>query len=318
VGNQFWDATRRRSQKSSCRRGRRGIRWLSLVSGFLLSGCIIQPGAIPGARPSSGSPPDPVTNCRNQVAIEFETVPMADISVYPAPADVQGNAIANWRTRNGGSGFCRINPAGQVIGFVVENQNPPTPTPTQPIRPTPAPTVTNDQLRSCKSRVGVEFANLPMSSINVYPDRIDSQGTAAIAWETRSRAYGSCRVDTSNNLREFRVDSWGDRPVSPTPPPVVNNLVCAGPLRDLSFIVNYDGRIHAFTRIEFWRQQGRQFIADARLSYAGRDNQGRDIYRGAVAAMAEVVVVDLSNFGVRPGSEISVKYDGSWGRGTCR
>ncbi|MDY7020518.1 MAG: hypothetical protein SWJ54_04030, partial [Cyanobacteriota bacterium] len=53
------------------------------------------------------------------------------------------------------------------------------------------------------------------------------------------------------------------------------------------------------------------------LTYDTKNAKGQDIYRGAVAGMADVTVVDLSEFGAEPGSQISVMYDGQWGRGTC-
>jgi hypothetical protein len=292
---------------------------------LLLPGCVVVRDGQPTFNPWPASPVDPLMLCRNQVMLEFQTVPLADITVNPAPNDARGNAIVNWRTRGGASGFCRISPRGQLVGFVVEGmgQSGGLPTPVPSPSPSPIPSqITTTQLNRCKSRVSSEFAGLSLSAISVFPVAPDSAGNAVINWGTQTGATGLCRVDATNRVVEFRVQQWGKPPTpvpppSPPPPPQVERS-CTGMLNNLDFVVIYDSRRQAFTRVDFWRQGTNQLVGQALLNYDGQDNNGQDIFLGSVGGMADVAVVNLSRNQVYPGSQVSVKYDAAWGRGTCR
>lgn len=73
-----------------------------------------------------------------------------------------------------------------------------------------------------------------------------------------------------------------------------------------------------FSRIEFRRRSNGQLIAESFLSYDRKNDKGQAIWRGSVNNAASVTLIHLSTGPGRPGDQVSVKYDGQWGRGTCR
>jgi len=73
-----------------------------------------------------------------------------------------------------------------------------------------------------------------------------------------------------------------------------------------------------FSRIQFRRRSSGQQIAETFLSFDQQNHKGQAIWRGAVEEMASVTLVHLANRPAQPGDQISVGYDGQWGRGTCR
>lgn len=72
-----------------------------------------------------------------------------------------------------------------------------------------------------------------------------------------------------------------------------------------------------FSRIALRRSNG-QPIAETFLSFDQQNDQGQAIWRGAVNDMASVTLIHLANRPAQPGDQVSVNYDGQWGRGTCR
>jgi hypothetical protein len=64
------------------------------------------------------------------------------------------------------------------------------------------------------------------------------------------------------------------------------------------------------------RSTGQQ-IAETFLSYDRNNSKGQAIWRGAVNDAANVTLVHLANRPAQPGDQVSVGYDGQWGRGTC-
>lgn len=54
------------------------------------------------------------------------------------------------------------------------------------------------------------------------------------------------------------------------------------------------------------------------MTYSGKNNEGQGIWRGSVNGMADVTLIHLSAIDPQWGDEISVGYDGQWGRTTCR
>ena len=77
-------------------------------------------GTVPSSSPATGSPAttEQLQSCRNFVGIEFYP---AVATVYSGQPDVAGNAIVEWRTNNGASGYCRMNNLNNIVDFVVEN-----------------------------------------------------------------------------------------------------------------------------------------------------------------------------------------------------
>ncbi len=98
------------------------------------------------------------------------------------------------------------------------------------------------------------------------------------------------------------------------------DLICRGDMKaaDLVFSVRFT-RDAGFTGpVEFRRREtGARVVESSPLRFDRTNAQGQRIYRGHVGGMADVVLVDLAEKQPRAGSEVSVGYDGRWGRGVC-
>jgi hypothetical protein len=96
-------------------------------------------------------------------------------------------------------------------------------------------------------------------------------------------------------------------------------MTCPGSIgvNDVDFTVFFT-REAGFSRIEFRRRSNSQLIAEATLSYDRENAEGQAIWRGSVNNAASVTLVQLSTGAAQPGDQVSVAYDGQWGRGTCR
>jgi hypothetical protein len=111
---------------------------------------ISTPSPTPSPTSSPTPSPDNTTNdqlqsCRNSVGAQYPNAPYADISVNASAQDAQGNAIVNWQTRSGASGFCRVDAANNIADFVVTRDPAPSPSPVPPVSqvpPSPRPPVT--------------------------------------------------------------------------------------------------------------------------------------------------------------------------------
>lgn len=73
-----------------------------------------------------------------------------------------------------------------------------------------------------------------------------------------------------------------------------------------------------FSRIQLRRRSSGQQMADTFLSFDRQNDKGQAIWRGSVNDAASVTLVHLSNRPAQRGDQVSVGYDGQWGRGTCR
>ncbi len=96
-------------------------------------------------------------------------------------------------------------------------------------------------------------------------------------------------------------------------------MTCPGSIgvNDVDFTVFFT-REAGFSRIEFRRRSSGNQIAEAFLSYDTENASGQSIWRGSVNEAASVTLVHLSTRAAQPGDQVSVGYDGQWGRGTCR
>lgn len=107
-------------------------------------------------------------------------------------------------------------------------------------------------------------------------------------------------------------------PISPlpSPGPVVTSLICRGNIQNrIDFTVDYT-QASGFSRVEF-RPLTSNTLLRSNLSYAGRNQNGQEVWRGSVNAAADVVVIHLSQASPRSGDLVAVSYDGQWGQGYC-
>lgn len=112
----------------------------------------------------------------------------------------------------------------------------------------------------------------------------------------------------------------GSAAVPPEEPNQDNlEMTCTGSItvNDIDFTV-YFTREAGFSRIELKRPATGEVFAESFLSYDGKNAQGQAIWRGSVQQMASVTLVHLSPNPAQLGDQVSVGYDGQWGRGTCR
>lgn len=153
---------------------------------------------------------------------------------------------------------------------------------------------------------------------------------------TYTRVYpdNTCFVQVvrSNNavvLEESGVlGSWNPPRPSPTPSPSPSptpdepepddlSMTCAGSIQNDVDFTTYFTRESGFSRIEL-RPRTSENLLTANLSYSGKNGEGQDIWRGSINNMADVTIVHLSNRMAQLGDQISVGYDGRWGRATCQ
>jgi len=98
------------------------------------------------------------------------------------------------------------------------------------------------------------------------------------------------------------------------------DLICMGVIPDarLSFTVPHSPESGFMQQVEFRNVMTGAGVAKSdHLTFDRNNEQGQGIFRGSVRGMADVTLIDMAEFQPEPGSEISVGYDGQWGRGTC-
>lgn len=95
-------------------------------------------------------------------------------------------------------------------------------------------------------------------------------------------------------------------------------MQCQGSIlvNDINYTVFFT-REAGFSRITLRRRSNGQVIAETFLSYDRNNAKGQAIWRGAVNDAADVTLVHLSTRPAQVGDQVSVGYDGQWGRGTC-
>ena len=94
------------------------------------------------------------------------------------------------------------------------------------------------------------------------------------------------------------------------------SMTCSGNIQNSVDFTVYYTREAGFSRIDLTPPAGQTLTST--LSYDGINEDGHGIWRGAVAQMANVVLVHLSTEAPQRGDDVSVGYDGRWGRATCQ
>ncbi|MDS4042423.1 MAG: hypothetical protein RKP20_14760 [Candidatus Competibacter sp.] len=102
------------------------------------------------------------------------------------------------------------------------------------------------------------------------------------------------------------------------------NILCRGTIHrahgdDISFSVPWSPNTGFEQKVEFRNARtGAGLSQSSRLRFDRKNDKDQRIYRGNVSGMANVTLINLSRFfQPRPGGQISVNFDGQWGRGTC-
>lgn len=102
------------------------------------------------------------------------------------------------------------------------------------------------------------------------------------------------------------------------------DILCRGTIDrahgdNISFSVPWSPNTGFEQRVKFYNARtGAGMSQSSRLRFDRKNDKGQRIYRGNVSGMANVTLINLSRFfQPRPGGQISVNFDGQWGRGTC-
>lgn len=102
------------------------------------------------------------------------------------------------------------------------------------------------------------------------------------------------------------------------------DMQCRGTLHraradDITFSVPWSPNTGFEQRVTFRNARtGAGMSQSSRLRFDRKNDKGQRIYRGNVSGMADVTLINLSRFfKPRPGGQISLNFDGQWGRGTC-
>lgn len=105
---------------------------------------------------------------------------------------------------------------------------------------------------------------------------------------------------------------------------VAADIQCRGTIHraradDITFSVPWSPNTGFEQRVKFRNARtGAGMSQSSRLRFDRKNDQGQRIYRGNVSGMADVTLINLSrSFQPRPGGQISVNFDGQWGRGAC-
>ncbi|MFO1423325.1 MAG: hypothetical protein U1F70_06675 [Candidatus Competibacteraceae bacterium] len=102
------------------------------------------------------------------------------------------------------------------------------------------------------------------------------------------------------------------------------DIVCRGTINrahadDIAFSVPWSPNTGFERKVEFRNARtGAGISQSSRLRFDRKNDKGQRIYRGNVSGMANVTLINLSRFfQPPPGGQVSVNFDGQWGRGTC-
>ena len=101
------------------------------------------------------------------------------------------------------------------------------------------------------------------------------------------------------------------------------DILCRGTIHragdDITFSVSWSPNTGFEQRVKFRNARtGVDISRSSRLRFDRKNDKGQRIYRGNVSGMADITLINLSRFfQPRPGGQISVNFDGQWGRGTC-
>ena len=139
--------------------------------------------------------------CKNEAGARIADLPLSEISVEAATNDGEGNAVINWRTTRGSSGFCRVNRQGNIIQFKVEEM----------ARSSGAGQMDAEEAgyaATCRAEAANRIGARP-ESVFVHVATRDANETDFV-WRTRRGAAGVCSVDRRGRITQFEVHRQGE------------------------------------------------------------------------------------------------------------
>ncbi len=214
---------------------------LALIAGASACGKLkVVPVPEPGDEPSEAEPaiarPAPHTTgsawasqlaldaCRAQVARRWR-LPETRVRTSSRAHDSSDRTdLVNWDIESGAAGYCRVDPRGTVLNVETERapqprpdvarEPPPEPRNDPPARPPdPAdvgapdddepPRVAREQLDACRGAVVREIGARP-DEVGLSAGTPDEHGTVLIDWSLGSGREGTCVVDSSATVVQFR------------------------------------------------------------------------------------------------------------------
>jgi hypothetical protein len=161
--------------------------------------------------------------CRAEIARRWR-VPERDVRTSSRAHDSSDRTdLVNWDVGTSAGGFCRVDARGTVLNVVTERS--PAPPPDVAAQPTPAPVppaprpvpaepadpdaepepaqVARTQLEACRNTVVRELSARP-DDVGLSAGTPDERGTVLIDWSLGTGGNGTCLVDSSNTVVQFR------------------------------------------------------------------------------------------------------------------
>ncbi len=139
--------------------------------------------------------------CKNETGARIADLPLSEISVELSTADGDGNAVINWRTTRGSSGFCRVSRQGNILQFKVEEM-------AKPVGTGQPDSEEASYVASCRAEAASRLG-IAESAIFVHVVTRDANETE-LDWRTRRGSSGECRVDRRGRITAFDIYRHND------------------------------------------------------------------------------------------------------------
>lgn len=134
--------------------------------------------------------------CKNEAGARIADLPLSEISVETSTSDGDGNAVINWRTTRGSSGFCRVSRQGNILQFKVEEM-------AKPAGPGQPDSDETRLMNTCRNEAASRLG-IPETSVFVHVSTRDANETE-MDWRTRRGSTGVCTVDRRGRIASFEI-----------------------------------------------------------------------------------------------------------------
>ena len=163
-------------------------------------------------------------SCRSEIARRWRVSETRVRTSTRAHDAREGVDMVNWEVQGGAAGYCRVDARGTVLNVETERSpTQPPPVATQPPAPEPPPAapaetgndsdpsaddaeppqVKRQQLEACRSTVVREMGAKP-DDVGLSAGAPDERGTVLIDWSLGTGREGTCLVDASWTVVQFR------------------------------------------------------------------------------------------------------------------